>query len=149
MAMGRAAQYMMAGAYGVRSAGSGIAGGYAALGRGVGAAGRTALMGAGAGGLYGAMADDTSVIGGALIGAGAGLAGRYGRAGIRHTRKYLGGQGATTYSGAARGFGGAVSRRFMRDVEGVSMRANRAINSVGSTLKGWGASPMNAYGRMF
>jgi hypothetical protein len=114
-------------------AGTAVAG---AAWRGMGAAGRTATVGAGIGGLYGAFANDTSVIGGAMMGAGIGLAGRYGRAGLRSANRALGPKGSPTYDlGSA--FMGGIGRRFMRDVRGPSMLANQGFNKIRSTLKGW------------
>jgi hypothetical protein len=104
--------------------------------RGMGAAGRTAAVGAGIGGLYGAFADNTSVMGGAMMGAGMGLAGRYGRAGLRAANRALGPKGSPTY-GLGSAFMGGVGRRFARDIRGPSMLANRGFNRVRSTLKGW------------
>ena len=100
--------------------------------RGMGAAGRVATTGAAIGGAYGGFsANDTSVLGGALQGAVAGLGIRWGRAGLRSMR-----------SGSS--FMGGVTGRFMRDMKGPSMLANRGINRVGSSLKGWtgGMSPL-------
>jgi hypothetical protein len=103
----------------------------------MGAAGRTALTGAAIGGGIGAFTD-TGMVGGAMMGAVGGLAGRYGKAGLRAANRALGSRGSPTY-GLGSAFMGGVSRRFMRDIRGPSMLANRGFNKIRSTLKGWGA----------
>jgi len=105
--------------------------------RGMGAAGRAATTGAAIGGAYGAISDDTSILGGAAMGAVGGLGVRWGKAGLRAAR----GRGSASYGSA---FLGGASRRFMRDMKGPSMLANKGINRVGSSLKGWtgGMSPL-------
>jgi hypothetical protein len=106
--------------------------------RGMPAAGRTAAMGAGIGGLYGAIADDTSVLGGAAMGAGIGLGGRYARAGFRAGTLPLNNRPFSA-------FGSAVGRRFARDFasvgayaqKGATLAGNKAYNALPSSLKGW------------
>ena len=116
-------------------AGGAATGAAGAAWRGMGAAGRTAAIGAGVGAGWGMVSGDTSVIGGALMGAGAGLAGRWGRAGFRAANRALGTRGPVYNLGSA--FTGGVSRRFMRDIRGPSILANRGMARVRSTLKGW------------
>jgi len=90
---------------------------------------RTAI-GAVAGGLYGAMSDDTSVLGGALMGAGAA---RYLGAGFRLAGRA---KWAGTF-GYGRVFGRGMINRAGLDWRGIKMMSNRGMNKIGSTLKGW------------
>ena len=93
---------------------------------------RTA-MGAMAGAGWGMMSDDTSVMGGALMGAAAG--------------RYLGaGAMSAAYSGRGLGFNAslrAYGRAFGRGVSNMARRdfrrvmSNRGVNRVRSSLKGW------------
>ena len=93
---------------------------------------RTA-MGAITGGMYGAFSNNTSIVGGALMGA---AAGRYLGAG------FLSG----AYSGKGLGFNAslrAYGRAFGRGVTNMARRdfrtimANRGMNRIRSSLKGW------------
>ena len=86
-----------------------------------------AAIGAGLGGVYGAVSNDTSVVGGMLGGAvaGAGL-GRYGGAAALGAMR-AGRSGATPGRIMSRGWGSMVGQ--MRgDYLGVTQRANKAIN---------------------
>ena len=102
---------------------------------GLGAAGKSTLAGAAAGGLYGAMSKDTSVLGGAIMGAGLG---RYGASGFRRGMlgyRGIGVSGAGGLSGAFRGFGRGVRNAFSRDFRGASMLANRGYSRIWSGMK--------------
>jgi len=113
--------------------------GTAALGsawRGMGAAGRSAIIGAGIGAGVNAFMGD-SVLGGAAMGAVGGLGVRWGRAGLRAANRTLGPKSSSIYGLGSAFFGGA-SRRFIRDIKGPSMLANRGYNKIRSTLKAWG-----------
>ena len=104
--------------------------------------GRGAMSGAAMGGVYGAMSDDTSVMGGAMGGAlmGAGAA-RYGGAGLR--RAALGRRGigvsAPGVRGAVMGFGKGVYNAARMDYRGTVMAANKGygrIRGLGSRVSG-------------
>lgn len=114
-------------------------GNWGALGRGIwnagGRTGQGALIGAGIGGAYGAMSDNTSVLGGMAIGAGLGAGGaRYGGAGLlAATKGFTGGFNP-------RAFGQGVKNMVGRDYlsarmagrsayRGATQRANKAMNS--------------------
>lgn len=92
----------------------------------------TAIGGAvGAG--WGMASDDTSVIGGALMGAGLGAGGaRYGGAGGLSARYARGGMKTR-----AKAFGAGVANRARRDVMAARVRSNKPLNKVRSTLKNW------------
>lgn len=95
-------------------------------------AGRAAAYGGLAGAGWGMMSSDTSVIGGALMGATAGLGLRYGKFGARAAMR------ANSFGyqmGPA--FTGAVDRRFMRDFRGGVIAANRGYNRIRSSMRGW------------
>lgn len=115
--------------------GAGMAG-VGATWRGMGAAGRTAITSAAVGaGVSGITGGDMYT--GAAMGALGGLGARWGGAGMRAANRALGPRGAPVYNvGAA--FWGGMSRRFMRDIRGPSMLANRGYSKIRSTLKGWG-----------
>jgi len=123
----------------------------------VGRTGAGAIYGAAAGGAYGVMADDTSMIGGALMGAGMGAgAGRYGRGALRtygaaRAGKMwgptLGRSGAQTASPLGRpGAMGMAARNIGRGIKrdvhtiGSTLFSNSPMGRVSSTLKGWGAN---------
>ncbi len=123
---------------GARDVMTGMGGGaYTAGARGM-------VYGGAAGGLYGAMSDDTSVIGGALMGA---AAGRYGASGLRRGllgRRGIGGVASPGLGGFSQGFYRGVRNRARADAGGVRMMANRALNAMPTPgLKGWtrGFSP--------
>jgi len=109
---------------------------FAGAGRFLGtAAGRTA-MGAAAGGLYGAFSDNTSVLGGALMGA---AAGRYLGTGIRNAMRFRG--AGLDFGAHAWGMGksfmfGTVARARL-DWKGARIMANKGASRIASTLKGW------------
>ncbi len=88
-----------------------------------------AAMGAAIGGMYGATSDNTSVLGGALMGAGAM---RYGASGIR--RAALGrrgiGVGSPGMLGMGHGFYRGVVNRARMDARGVRMSANRGYGKI-------------------
>jgi len=89
-----------------------------------------------AGGAYGAVSDDTSILGGAFMG---GAAMRYGGSGLR--RGLLGRRGIGVpnpgMGGAIRGFGKGVRNRAIMDARGARLMANQGFQKVGSTLKNW------------
>ena len=101
-----------------------------------------AAAGAAAGGLYGAMSDNTSVIGGMMMGAGMGaVGGRYGTSAIRRGRlgaRGIGVGGTSTVTGA-RGFlagaGRGIANRARMDYRGARLSANSAFNGIKSSLK--------------
>ncbi len=105
-----------------------------AIGVGASAFARTGGIGIGAaaGALYGAISDDTSVLGGAMMGAGIGAGMRYGAKGISvMNRTASGGLGA----GFTRGFTGMARRDFRSALAVGKMSAV----SIGNTLtKGYG-----------
>lgn len=127
--------------------------------------GKAAIAGAGAGALWGAASSDTSVLGGMAMGA-LGGAGMY-RYGIRPgmaTARGLRAGGRSAFGGSMMAnrdimsvgsvYGSAVGKAVMKDVRGTKMAANKAVNRIGSTLKGWsggdiGSDLMNAYGYLF
>lgn len=93
---------------------------------------RTA-MGAIAGGMYGAFSDNTSMVGGALMGA---AAGRYLGAGFlsgAYSGRGLGFNASLRAYGKA--FGRGVSNMARRDFRQVM--SNRGMNRIRSSLKGW------------
>jgi hypothetical protein len=109
------------------------------------------IGGAGVGGMYGAVSDDTSIIGGMMGGAALGaLGGRYGAAGSR--RAGLGYRGigvggdktVTGIRGAMAGFGRGIRTKGRMDIanlqrgaKGISMTANRGLGRIRSSLKNW------------
>lgn len=120
--------------YGARSVGAAARGKYGSTAAG-------AIWGAGAGAGYGALSNDTSMIGGALMGAGMGAAGgRYGASGLRRARLGKRGIGVSGLGtrGAAQGFARGVRNKAMMDFRGARLAGNQAISRVGSTIKGWG-----------
>jgi len=116
-------------------AGGAAAGMAGAAWRGMGAAGRRTAIGAGVGAGWGMASGDTSVIGGALMGAGGA---RYLGAGFK--RAALSGRGMG-FGGSLRAYGSAFGRgvvnRARLDFRGTRVMANKSINKVQSTLKGW------------
>jgi len=133
-----ASRYAMRNAFsgGVRGA-SGMAaalgGDILRYGSGMSNAGLSAVAGGLGGGLYGAMSDDTSVLGGALMGAGLGAGGygavALGRRGLRSYGRFRGaGMGRGQAASNALGVMGDVSREF------VGSSYNRAVNGF-SALK--------------
>lgn len=144
MIPGRATHTALA-ALGIGSAAGTAAKKLATGGYGAGAAGM--LYGGMAGGAWGAVSDDTSVVGGmmggALMGGGAG---RYGGAGLARFRAATA-RGIDTM-GAARFAARGTGRKAMRDVGNIAARTRRLIgntlsrpaNPVASTMKGPGAA---------
>jgi len=103
--------------------------------------GRSSIIGAGIGGAYGGVSDNTSVLGGAAAGALLGGVGRQawstGKIGINSYRTNLAKNlAAGAPSGMARGNAASIAANRMW--RGNTLMANRAINSISSTLKGWG-----------
>ena len=98
--------------------------------------GRGVLGGAAAGGLYGAMSEDTSILGGAMMGAGLGAAGvRYGMPAAKVFRNMRGaGFGIRSAGRGAASFAAGLAKR---DARGVALAANRGYGRVRSSLKGW------------
>ena len=99
-----------------------------------GAARRTltgAGVGAVAGGLYGAMSDNTSVLGGALVGAGLGAgAARYGGAGLKMASNAGRGMGfKASASDWGQRFGRGVVGRARLDFRGATQLANHGLNA--------------------
>jgi hypothetical protein len=97
--------------------------------------GNRTAVGAVAGAGYGAISDDTSVLGGALMGAGAG---RYLGAGVlsaMHSGRGLGFGASVRAYGQA--FGRGVSNMARRDWRRLRVASNSGVNRVRSTLKGW------------
>ena len=101
--------------------------------------GRAGMIGAGVGATHGAVSDDTSVLGGAMMGGvlgAGGMAGlRYGRAGL-----YAGLTGQKGNRWAATR--GAMSNRMGRDVRdfhnmGTTLNSNLGFRRITSTVKGW------------
>ncbi len=104
--------------------------------------GRGAMTGAAMGGAYGAMSDDTSVLGGAMGGAlmGAGAA-RYGGAGLRRARLGQRGIGVSApgMRGAMMGFGKGAYNMMRQDYRGAVMQANKGygrIRGLGARVTG-------------
>jgi hypothetical protein len=99
-------------------------------------AGRRMIIGAGAGAAYGAMSDNTSVLGGAAMGA---VAGRYTGAGLR--RAALGYRGIGVASpglrGALSGFGKGVTNTLRMDYRGARMLSNRGIGKMRGIYANW------------
>lgn len=153
-----------AGAAGKFGPAASAAGGYAmGAGRALGMTGGGAVGGAAIGGMYGMMSDDTSVLGGALMGAGLGAAGmRYGPRGVNAFRGA--GRGGAGIGGGLMAAGRGMYRGARADVMGgynavkgglvsntraASNAANaRAVASsanVGATLaSNGGVNPMRA-----
>lgn len=117
---------------------------HGAVGGALGTTGRNVAYGAMAGAGWGMVSDDTSVLGGAAMGAGLGaVGGRYGGAGYGAYKKARGFTSAIGWQAAGRGGGqvasnyssGEAMRHALRRVRRkVSLDANRAVNAVGSTL---------------
>ena len=94
-----------------------------------GGLGRTAA-GAAWGGAYGAMSSDTSVLGGALMGAGVS---RYGGAGLKMANRGGGGLGFRAHAKmATMGFGRGVYGQARRDYRGAALLSN----NIGNRIKG-------------
>ena len=91
--------------------------------------GKSAIFGAGAGAAYGAFSDRTSVMGGAFMGAGAGLAGRYGYGLARSmpTR-------TAWNTGAGRGLWGAFSGAAKSMGRQAYSQGRRSARSMGGTM---------------
>jgi hypothetical protein len=105
-------------------------------------AGSRTAMGTIAGGAYGAMSDDTSILGGALMG---GAGARYLGAGFKRASMVGGGMGFGGHARAyGRAFGRGVVNRARLDYRAGRILANRGLNRVGSSMKGWsgGMSPI-------
>jgi hypothetical protein len=104
-------------------------------------------LGAAAGGMYGAISDDTSVLGGALFGLGAG---RYGGAGLRLANRGGARLGLGAHSAlAGKRFGLGAYGQMRRDYRsmGAFLGGNKSIQRVGSTLKGWGIGGLGGWAR--
>ena len=125
-----------------RSSRNGFQTGEKLLTGGYGMAARNAVFGAAAGGVYGAMSDNTSVLGGALSGAALayggtkyGYEGAYRGAGIgtamANARGLEGMEAAKLISNA--GYRGA-RRQVMSDFNSVRLKANRGYGRVKSSL---------------
>lgn len=111
------------------------AGNWARLGWGaakgqLGARTQTTMLGAIAGAGWGVMSNDTSVLGGALIGAGIG---RYGGAGLRRGRfgyRGIGVSGAQGKMSAVEGFVRGVWNRGSMDFRSARMMANQGYSKI-------------------
>jgi len=92
--------------------------------------GRTAagaLWGAAVGGVYGAMSDNTSILGGAMKGASIGAVGaRYGAYGISGAL----GAKAAGRGARIRGFGHGIANQIHNDYKGARMMANKAYTKI-------------------
>lgn len=114
------------------------------------------LWGAAVGGAYGAMSDNTSVLGGAIKGSLLGAVGaRYGGAALRRTGFASRGIGVAanavgTYGSLGKAAAMGIRNQAMMDyrilsrvakssAHGVVQSANRGYSSISSTLKGWGS----------
>jgi len=99
-------------------------------------------VGAGLGGLYGAMSDNTSVLGGALTGAGVGAIGaRYLGAGFRTAAGAGRGMGLRASAGDyGKRFGMGVAARARLDYRGARLAANQAVNGFTGMFRGIGGS---------
>ena len=100
--------------------------------------GRSTMIGAGAGSAYGAMSDNTGVLEGAAKGGLLGGFGRHafsmGKIGLRSYKSAIaGGPGR-----AAMSRGDALGQAMGRMGHGASLSANRAVNTLSSSLKKWG-----------
>jgi hypothetical protein len=115
---------------------------YAAAGRALGGAGRTAAMGGAAGAAWGAVSGDTSVIGGALMGAGMGLGGRYAKAGVKgfmRSGKPAVGPAWPMKERLARARNSMMGQlRGDAISTGSRLQSNTAVQSLGKNLKSWG-----------
>jgi len=105
--------------------------------------GISSAAGAIAGGTYGAFSDNTSVLGGALMGAGIGAGAYDGLKAAKRASTYYGG-----WRAAGAGRGKSAYRSIMgtawdaKNKIGPSLKGNKAMNSIGSTLKStWDAIP--------
>jgi hypothetical protein len=112
---------------------SAMAAGY----RGLGSTGKGAVIGAGVGGAYGMMSNDTSVLGGMMMGAGMGAAGgRYGPSAMRRAKlgyRGIGVGGAATVTGLRGGlYGGArgAYNQMRADYRGARLFSNVAANRI-------------------
>lgn len=89
---------------------------------------RRTAIGAGIGGAYGAMSGDTSVLGGAMMGAGVA---RYGGAGMKMARNAGAGMGFGGHAIAyGKAFAGGVANRARLDARGARMAANRGYGRI-------------------
>ena len=116
--------------YGAGMARKAATGGYGSTAAG-------ALWGGAAGAGYGAMSNDTSMVGGALMGAGLGAgAGRYGASGLRRARLGKRGIGVSGpgMGGAVSGFGRGVRNRLKMDYRGARLAANRGYGRIASSF---------------
>ena len=105
-------------------------------------AGRTAIYGGAAGAMYGAMSSDTSILGGATMGAGLALGGRYARSSAKMAGRYMSGGGPTSWGGLGLNMRMGAQNRIMKDVHaaGSKLRSNATVSRVASTLKNWRSS---------
>lgn len=119
---------------------------HAFLGGALGSTGRAALYGGALGAGYGAFSDNTSVLGGALAGAGLGAAGlRYGMPGVRGAMSRWNTAAGSFASGAYRrgmstlgaAGGRAVRSAVLFDARRIQLMGNRAYNRIQSSMKGW------------
>jgi hypothetical protein len=94
--------------------------------------GRGAIIGAGLGAAWGAVSDDTSVLGGAAIGAGLGaVGGRYAGAGFVGARGAGAGMGLGAHAkDYASKFGSSVWGQVRNDFSGAKLAGNRGANAV-------------------
>lgn len=139
-----------AGGYATDAASYAVAG-HRGMAKALGTAGRTATYGGAAGAAWGAMSDDTSVVGGALMGAGLGLGGRYARAAGRGARGYLRGNGPVSWGGLGLNMRMAAQSRAGRDLKlaGSRLSSNKAVMRVRSSLSDARDAMGNAFGYMF
>lgn len=109
--------------------------------------GRGALYGAGAGAAWGMMSDDTSVVGGALIGAGLGAAATIGaRAALGRMRLFPfggggGGRGPFNVLGPRPG-GGGLGARMLPAGKGSVLSANSGFNPIRSPGRSFNRNPL-------
>lgn len=124
--------------YNIKSNASAI---HEGIGGAFGKTGRAAAYGGTAGAAWGMASDDTSVLGGAMMGALGGVGGaRYGGAGYKayksvvgkDTFRSMGRSGAKMGSNVTKGE--AMRHALTRVRRKASLDANRAFNSIGSTL---------------
>lgn len=119
----------------IRAAGTGAWLGGAAMKGKFGATAAGAAWGGAAGAGWGALSDDTSVLGGAMMGAGMGAAGtRYGMAGMKAWRQTgnpgVKGMPAWPFGERLGATGAAMASRFSADYKGTRLMANKAANII-------------------
>lgn len=119
----------MPGMFSLMSKGAAYVGGVAKTAMKTSPMARHAAMGAGAGAVYGGVSSDTSVMGGALMGAGVGVAAmRYGGAGAKAFRRgRMPGDGSPVWGG--RQLAGRMMRSGLGQMKGDALlMSNKAIN---------------------